>query len=428
MSTTVTTIQWQYSQKKDGTRPVKIRVTDKTASKYYPVTYENRPLSLLPEQWKEIETNSKLRGELRDVRDVIRREEVRAKEAIEKVTARGRKPFSFERFENEYRGAKETSFFTVFDRYLESLKGAERIGTFNSYSGVKNIFRKFLGKDIECHEISAVLLSRYEKYLLIERGNTKNTVAIHMRTIKAVFNLAIASDPQLNEFYPFAKRRHETGKYQIRTGVGKKGQALKLEEVQRFIATSPDRLTPKWEAKTYWLFSFFCQGMNFRDIALLKVGNIKDGLIRYTRSKTSLTELEEEQITVPITAIVAEIIESLRSGQNPDDYLFPILTKGLTPAQIVAKAKQRTKTTNKWLKKLCAENGLPEITTYWARHTFATLLKNQGVGVEFIKEFLGHSSSKTTESYLSKLEIRATVKINEALQAQVLQTVTNDDN
>ena len=41
------------------------------------------------------------------------------------------------------------------------------------------------------------------------------------------------------------------------------------------------------------------------------------------------------------------------------------------------------------------------ITTYYARHSFATILKNSGVSTEFISEALGHSSLGTTKNYLA---------------------------
>jgi len=42
--------------------------------------------------------------------------------------------------------------------------------------------------------------------------------------------------------------------------------------------------------------------------------------------------------------------------------------------------------------------------TYFARHSFATILKNSGVSTEFISEALGHSSLSTTKNYLTGFE------------------------
>ena len=45
-----------------------------------------------------------------------------------------------------------------------------------------------------------------------------------------------------------------------------------------------------------------------------------------------------------------------------------------------------------------------KLTTYSARHSFATALKRSGAPTEFISESLGHKDLKTTENYLDSFE------------------------
>jgi site-specific recombinase XerD len=67
--------------------------------------------------------------------------------------------------------------------------------------------------------------------------------------------------------------------------------------------------------------------------------------------------------------------------------------------------KQLTKTINKYMKQIASELGLnKEVTTYFARHSFATVLKRSGAKIEMISELLGHSSVDVTESYLDSFE------------------------
>jgi integrase len=78
----------------------------------------------------------------------------------------------------------------------------------------------------------------------------------------------------------------------------------------------------------------------------------------------------------------------------------------MSPQQIKAATKQKTKIVNKWLASLCRAHELPEITTYWSRHTAASLLKESGVPVEMISELLGHSDVNVTREYLKRFSIQ----------------------
>lgn len=74
---------------------------------------------------------------------------------------------------------------------------------------------------------------------------------------------------------------------------------------------------------------------------------------------------------------------------------------------------------NDRLKKLCSANNLEEVklTTYWARHTYASLLKESGESIELIRELLGHSDIKTTESYLKRFDLKKKKEANERLES-----------
>ena len=157
--------------------------------------------------------------------------------------------------------------------------------------------------------------------------------------------------------------------------------------------------------------------MNFRDIAFLKFGNVKGDVIKYTRQKTKLTD-GHEVIEIPITKPVREIFDALaKPVGGKDAYVFPIIPDEesdlLKTEGIVL---QKIKMTNKGLKKLCNDIGIPVVTTYWARHSYASLLKMSGVSVEMIRELLGHSDLRTTEHYLKRFDLSAKAAINESLQ------------
>lgn len=78
--------------------------------------------------------------------------------------------------------------------------------------------------------------------------------------------------------------------------------------------------------------------------------------------------------------------------------------------------RQKIRTVNKWLNRVCEANGFSVITTYSARHTFASLSKFTGVGTAMIRGLLGHGDLKTTETYFKRFEPDMKKEANELLK------------
>jgi integrase len=240
---------------------------------------------------------------------------------------------------------------------------------------------------------------------------------MYARTLRIIYNLCADKDPTLRQYYPFGNAKR--GKFKVsdsRKG-RKKGDALTIDQIKKFISTSPEPGSTMWEAKMYWLFSFYCQGMNFRDICFLSEAEIHGNIIRYTRQKTKRTD-NAEVLEIAISAPIEEILEALRKPRTvTSSYIFPIIPEGQTDVlKIEGIVLQKIKTTNKWLKRLCEANDLPAITTYWSRHSYASLLKFSGTPVEVIRELLGHSDLRTTEHYLKRFDLAHMKAINSTLQ------------
>jgi site-specific recombinase XerD len=103
---------------------------------------------------------------------------------------------------------------------------------------------------------------------------------------------------------------------------------------------------------------------------------------------------------------------------NPESYVFPHLHKGLTAEQERKIVQQLTKTINKYMKAIANELKINKpCTSYYARHSFAQVLKNSGASMEFISEALGHSDMKTTRNYLDGFENETIHKTTDALTA-----------
>ena len=145
-------------------------------------------------------------------------------------------------------------------------------------------------------------------------------------------------------------------------------------------------------------FSYYEGGINFIDIARLKKENIIDGKIIYSRSKT------KKQIILPLLKQSIEIINKY-SDRN-DSYLFPILSSfHKTDVQVANRLHKILAKINKNLKQIGNALQIPiPVTTYVARHSFATILKKSGVKTSIISESLGHSSEKITQVYLDSFD------------------------
>ena len=170
-------------------------------------------------------------------------------------------------------------------------------------------------------------------------------------------------------------------------------------------------------AKDYWIFIYLCNGLNVKDLCLLKRKDVQGDVLTFERAKTKRSKNNGEKITVSLKPQAKAIIK--KWGQlsvNPETYIFPHLQKGMTAETERKQIQQLTKNINKYMNRIAKELELSkEVTTYVARHSFATVLRNSGAGTEFVSEAFGHSNIKTTKNYFAGFEQEAIHKITEAL-------------
>lgn len=152
-------------------------------------------------------------------------------------------------------------------------------------------------------------------------------------------------------------------------------------------------------SRDIFVFSYFCGGINFTDMANLTTENLVDGRLNYIRQKTG------KKINLPLQEIALKIIA--RYADNDRGYLFPILDKRehKTPQQKHNRIHKMIGKVNLNLREIATLAGVSAyLTTYVARHSFATILKRSGVNIGIISESLGHSDLTTTQIYLDSFE------------------------
>lgn len=389
----------KFHPKTDEIRAVSIRLTHNRKRKYY-----GTKLRLKPSEFEKIMT-AKRRSE---AENKIFNEIISYHDKAVKVIAQ-LPIFTFNKFEEIYfenRNATDSVSY-AFDKYIDELSGEKRIGTAVSYKCAKASIDRFK-KNLKFADITSDFLKKYESWMLTN-DKSRTTIGIYLRSLRTIFNRQ-SIDKSL---YPFGEGQ---GKYSIPTGRNIK-KALTLEEISKIFQYE----TPKYSliemAKDYWIFIYLCNGLNVKDLCLLKRKDIQEDVLTFERAKTKRSKNNGEKITVSLKPQSKAIIK--KWGQlsvNPEAYVFPHLQKGMSAETERKQIQKVTKNINKYMKRIAKALALSkEVTTYFARHSFATVLRNSGASTEFISEALGHSSVITTKSYFAGFEQEAIHKTTDAL-------------
>ena len=278
-----------------------------------------------------------------------------------------------------------------FQNYIQALKDEHRLryaGMFEvSYSSFVK-FNKHL--DIPFSDIDVAWLKRYEKWMR-EQNLSVSTISTRIRHLRAVFNLAITEHSIKSDCYPF--HSYKVSKLNKQTAK----RALNKQDILKVMQYKGTSLM-ECLAIDIFIFSYLNAGINFIDIAKLKYSNIIENHLTYNREKT------KKLISIPLQAEAMEIIAKHKNMKSP--YLFPVLSPfHKTEIQIANRLHKVLAKVNKHLKEIGEKLELPiPLTTYVARHSYATVLKRAGVSTAIISESLGHSSEKITQVYLDSFD------------------------
>ena len=282
---------------------------------------------------------------------------------------------------------------------IKRKRSANIPGTAQWYqSGVDALTKFNNGKDIMLYDITVTFLKDFEAQQL-SRGNSKNTIGMYIRAIRSMYNGAIKED----QFVPL---KNPFDHYKTPSMARTKKKAVAKAKIMELRTLEYERESPLWHAKNYALIMFYCRGMNFIDLVKLKVKNIEGDRLLYGRSKTG------DPFSVKITESLGNILEFYLKGKRPEDYLFPTNYDGST--KHYQKYKSQRRRMNERLKIIAKDAGIEgEFTTYYIRHSWATIAKFMGIPTEVISEGLGHKSLRTTEIYLKSFTNNVLDEANE---------------
>ncbi len=299
---------------------------------------------------------------------------------------------------------------SIEDSFQQEIERLEALGKYNSAHKHKSVLSSlslYRPTKMALEAVDMDYLKGFEVSLR-KRGNKDNSIATRFAVFKAIYNRAIKEGvivPKQNPFIQF-----QVGSLWTKT----RKRAIDKDDIQKIIALEIPynyRTEYKQLAKDVFLFSYFTAGMNFNDIVRLRYKDMIKDRLYYSRHKT------QKLLSCRLTPQAQKIVERyINPDASPEDYIFPIFDRSvhITEQQKFNRLVKTLRKVNACLKEIGEEIGLPfPLTTYVARHTFATVLKRSGVNVALISEALGHSDLATTQIYLDSFE---NSQIDEAMQ------------
>lgn len=392
MSATVNVVCYRNKKLSNGESPLMVRVCKDRKTKY-----KSLGISVKPEHWDFDKNKPKSNCPNRDyILKIILDKEAEFQKKMLELKAED-KEFTASTLIAPKAKIKIKAVGEFCKELIDEYKLSDKIGNAKVYNDLYTSLSKFTKSklDIPFSHIDIDFLKSYEKWL---RGkNCKDTsISLSFRTLRSLYNKAIAAKYAKRTSYPFeefkvSKFNTKTEKRAISKDVIKEIMKLDLKDKSEYMNFSRDM----------FIFSYLCGGINLTDVANLKKSNIVNDRLIYLRQKTG------KKINVPVSENAKAIIQKYATFEIVNNYLFPILNDDIhkTEAQKYRRRKKVLRNINKNLKDISKLIGVDiNITSYVARHSYATVLKNSGVNIALIGETLGHSDLKTTQIYLDSFE------------------------
>ena len=383
MSTTVNVVCYKSKVLKNNESPLMIRVCKDRKMKY-----QSLGISILPKYWdfKANKPTSKCPNKEYIERLIAEKVKVYTDKVIE-FKSQEKEFTATSLMEKVNKPVKRKTVQEVFNQYIQELESANRLRYADMYKCTMHSLIKFNKHlDIPFSDMDTISLKRYEVWLQ-SQGLAINTLGTRFRHLRVIYNFAIEEKIVKSEYYPFnsfkvSKLSQTTAKRSI--------QKDEILSVLNYQGQTPLECL----AIDLFTFSYLAAGINFGDIARLTKDNILENRLIYIRKKT------QKQIKVSLQEQAIKLIQKYSMPDNP--YLFPILSSfHKTEQQKVNRIHKIIAKVNKSLKEIGERLNIPiDLTTYVARHSFATVLKRSGVNTSLICEALGHSSERVTQIYL----------------------------
>lgn len=264
-------------------------------------------------------------------------------------------------------------------------------GTADGYKYALRSFFAFLGRDsCDINDIDRAMVEDFREWLEKKHGKGCRAASAYLEKLRYIHNRA-------REIY----NDDDTGLVRIPRSPFKNGtipkqpqpkhKALSVNELKKVFSVTPNTARGRM-AQDVFRLQVYLIGMDTVDLYKLRKGDLKDGVLTYHRAKTDSRRQDKAEMRVRVEPEAARIIEAYKG------------VKGLLSfADRYCDFKEFNRSTNIGLKVVAELAGLPTLATKWARHTWATIARNDaGLGKDTVAECLNHAADTVTDVYIAR--------------------------
>ena len=292
---------------------------------------------------------------------------------------------------------RKDGFTVCAKHYIKCLRQEGRYATAHVYESALRSFTMFCGTaGVSFRQITRGNLKRYSSYLM-DCHLRLNTISTYMRMLRCIYNRGVDMHQT-----PYVHRMFRD----VFTGIDtRQKKAIPINELHTLLNEDPqsDKLR-RTQAIANLLF-LFC-GMPFVDLAYLRKSDLHDNVITYRRRKTG------RPLSVTLTPEAMAILKRYMNRDTSSPYLFPLLNSREGTKEAYHEYQLALRNFNRQLMLLGEMLGLGDkLSSYTARHTWATTAYYCEIHPGVISEAMGHSSITVTETYLKPFRNK---KIDEA--------------
>lgn len=310
---------------------------------------------------------------------------------------------------------KQNDFVIFMRTTIHNFEKNNSYGTAHIYkSSLKNFIAFYHTNKIPFKKITPELLKGFESYLR-QKQLSWNTVSTYLRALRATYNRAV--DRHLAPYVPRLFKHVYTG-----TRADRK-KALDTDDMARVFQSWRAENTSGTLSRTHGLFilMFLLRGLPFADLVNLQKKDLNGNVISYRRRKTG------RQLTVNIPPEAWSILNKYMDTNPHSPYLFSFLTSQEGSIESYHEYQCALRAFNQQLYQIGEILHLKtHLSSYTARHTWATLAYYNEIHPGIISEAMGHSSIMVTETYLKPFNTTRIDAANRKIISSVVQhSITN---
>jgi site-specific recombinase XerD len=409
-------ILYKWKILKDGKNPIMLRVSKGKSRKFFSTGLNCIPNQAnKPNHWNDeyglFVKDKRLEKDYEELNEVLSGKKNKAANIIKEFDRLGI-DWTMKQFENAFQ--KKTvnlSPAVFFENHIQKLKDKEKFGNaevFNSTLVILRIFDKKFNA-LQFPDIDTDYIQKFDDFLRKTRELKDTSISVYMRTFATLLNSAITEGLMQPNAYPFSKSPQDKGYKISKLNIETRKRFIPIEYLQKLKGHQFEDMRLEI-ARNLFLFSFYCGGINWIDMALLTPENIKNEIsregkpiktIRFIRTKT------HKEIEIVINSDIQKLLKWFKSMPHCQPYLLPIVSRPEHTGEAMRKhIHDRLSKYNNALndivkiEELKFPESLQKITSYFSRHSFAMALRGKGISKELISEALGHADQSTTDIYL----------------------------